>query len=394
MPHRPEIRLTGAVGPQSETDGFVPRLESLRGVAALIVAMYHIGQSPVGGSYLLIANPRPPTSVASVRLLRTFLDLTDGTAAVIFFLVLSGFVLTQSLARGPQQPGFLARRFVLARLFRIYPAVFASILVFAPVDMIAWGSSPDLGTMMANMLLWKRTLNGAMWSLQLEVLAIPLILAAYLVRARWLRRGPSIVLFMALLLVGLSFSRGWGDLLKPNGPGLHFMYAFLFGALAADFGRGLAGRLTTIRTSLGVGASIMVFMMACPLLGSTSNWRVIIEAASAAALVALVSFGPRVALLGLLDTRPMHYLGRVSYSFYLLHPLTLAVLWQIPGPLSWLLDRGVPSLVLAFLLLGASTAVTAVLAGLSYTYVEKPGIAAGLMIFRRPPIIAPAGESP
>jgi peptidoglycan/LPS O-acetylase OafA/YrhL len=382
------------VGPRSETNGFVPRLESLRGVAALMVAMYHIAQSPVGDGYLLMANPRPPTSVASVRLLRTLLDLTDGTAAVIFFFVLSGFVLTQSLSRGPQQTGSLCCRFVLARLFRIYPAVFASVLVFAPVDMIAWGGNADVGTMVANMLLWKRTLNGAMWSLQLEVLAIPLILAAYLVRARWPHRGPSIVLFMALLLVGLSFSGEWGGLLQPNGPGLHFMYAFLFGALAADVGRSLSGRLTRSRASLGVGASIMVFMMACPLLGPTSNWRVIIEAAGAAVLVALVSFGPRIALLGFLDTRPMHYLGRVSYSFYLLHPLTLAVLWQIPGPLSWLLDRGVPSAVLALLLLGASTAVTAVLAGLSYAYVEKPGIAAGRMIFRRPPVIAPAGESP
>ncbi len=75
--------------------------------------------------------------------------------------------------------------------------------------------------------------------------------------------------------------------------------------------------------------------------------------------MALVAHGPRVTALNVLDTRIMHFLGRVSFSLYLLHPLTLIVLWHIPGS-------------------------TAIPAAIFRQYIERPGISAGRLLLSQP----------
>jgi peptidoglycan/LPS O-acetylase OafA/YrhL len=370
--------------PPRPTENFIPRLEALRGVAALIVAASHIGTIPVGDGHMLVANPRPVDSVVVGFLLRTSVHLTDGLQAVSLFFVLSGFVLTLALSRGGTEPALLSCRFAIARLFRIYPAVIASVAVFA-VALLVTGSQPrlTLGRVVADMLLLDTSLNGVMWSLQLEVLAMPLILTVYLVRLRWSRQAVHVVAILALLLVALSFTGSWTRLLAPFGPPLGPSYAFLFGVLIADAGPRIAPMLTTRRATLAATAAIALFFAARPVLGPASNWRMIANAYGAAALILIVSYGPQIRLLSVLDTRVLRFLGRVSYSFYLLHPLTLIALSQVSAVLVFLLDLGVPELVLAPTLLAISTAIAAALAGISYAHVERPGIAAGRALIRR-----------
>src|SRR3982750_1759921 len=81
--------------------GFVPRLESLRGIAAVSVAGYHIA-----AIYWQV--------------------IPTGLNAVVMFFVLSGFVLARSLEKNPS-PG----AFVLSRVYRLLPPAAAAVLLFA-----------------------------------------------------------------------------------------------------------------------------------------------------------------------------------------------------------------------------------------------------------------------
>ena len=62
---------------------FIPRLESLRGMAALLVGFYHCG---------LMYLPFPPSGVS-----RVYFGFGNGMGCVVVFFVISGFVLARSL---------------------------------------------------------------------------------------------------------------------------------------------------------------------------------------------------------------------------------------------------------------------------------------------------------
>jgi peptidoglycan/LPS O-acetylase OafA/YrhL len=109
-------------------------------------------------------------------------------------------------------------------------------------------------------------------------------------------------------------------------------------------------------------------------------------------LITTVAYGPQIRLLTVLDTRPLRYLGRVSYSFYLLHPLTLIAL-SLPAVTAFCSSTAMPPGILAACLLPISAAFAAGLAGISYALVERPGIAAGQALLRQfqpRPAAAPA----
>ncbi len=100
-------------------------LDSLRGVAAFSVLLYHCYLV----SYLL-QNSIDNTLATLSFPLRTIISLsinlfTSGHSAVILFFVLSGFVLTISLLTRKQS----YKTFILRRIFRIYPVLFISIII-------------------------------------------------------------------------------------------------------------------------------------------------------------------------------------------------------------------------------------------------------------------------
>jgi peptidoglycan/LPS O-acetylase OafA/YrhL len=86
---------------------FLPRLEALRGLAALTVALVHVTLP------WLTVRPRGVLDEAGMLALKA---MSNGFGAVVAFFVISGFVLARSLDRD-----FDPRRFVRARIFRLYP---------------------------------------------------------------------------------------------------------------------------------------------------------------------------------------------------------------------------------------------------------------------------------
>ncbi|MBA7659106.1 hypothetical protein ES703_67071 [subsurface metagenome] len=209
--------------------GFLPRLESLRGVAAVSVVGYH-----VAAIYWQI--------------------IPTGLNAVVMFFVLSGFVLARSLEKNPS-PG----AFFLSRVYRLLPPAAAAVLLFASLYWLfgyrVGGTDLGLVNVLLNALMIKSDINSVMWSMTVECAATPLILGASWALARY---GVTPLIVVCVFLFGLSF---WGPYVHLLGEytNLAPLYAFVMGVLA--YGRGqdfLQLMSTRVQQVLSVGAVILM----------------------------------------------------------------------------------------------------------------------------------------
>jgi peptidoglycan/LPS O-acetylase OafA/YrhL len=127
----------------------------------------------------------------------------------------------------------------------------------------------------------------------------------------------------------------------------------------------------------------VIFFLPRPLFGMSTKWAPLVETCASGGIIAALAFGADARFGQVLDRPLFRLYGRISYSFYLLHPLTLIVIWNIPEQVSWLLARGVPSVVVAISLGVVSTAAITPVAWLNWRFIEVPGIAAGRRLLRR-----------
>jgi peptidoglycan/LPS O-acetylase OafA/YrhL len=124
----------------------------MRGIAALTIALMHVS---VAFAYFPFAE-RPGRNFLDRAGLFVIHALSNGYGAVVAFFVISGFVLARSLDRKFDIP-----RFVIARVFRLYPAVIVTIAIFAAIY-YAFGFSfyPKASfeplNVLANMLILRR----------------------------------------------------------------------------------------------------------------------------------------------------------------------------------------------------------------------------------------------
>jgi peptidoglycan/LPS O-acetylase OafA/YrhL len=352
---------------------FSPRLEALRGCAALSVAAFHCWQTKwtdeSGQTVTFLSSCGGKGSAESLCTLS--LNIAgNGLGAVILFFVLSGFVLSGSLHRGQSD----ATRFVTARLFRIYPAVFASVAIFAAFNWATRLASPqpyDIVTMVRNALLLDVSIDGVMWSLQLEMIAIPILLIGFRLWRRW-GVAPLVVLYITL--VALSFVGGWQRLIGEPGE-FGMIQAFIPGMLAYVLAPRVVARWTPRTATVAFTIVAASFLASRPLIHGVW-WSPIAEAAFGAIGVAILAFSSPGGIAKVFDLRLFLFFGRISFSFYLLHPLTLLVMWNMPGLRAPLAAAGLPPVVIAVVLFVSSVAVVTPLALAMYHWIERPGIEA------------------
>jgi peptidoglycan/LPS O-acetylase OafA/YrhL len=371
------LRRTAALHrPSTE---FYPRLESLRGLAALMVAGFHCFQSAWLDSAGvlhdgLVGWPTRTGERWDVAGL-VWAGLWNGEGAVIIFFVISGFVLSGSLMREGRGFASLSLSFALARIFRIYPAAFATIAFFA---LAFWASGAALGDVAAyspwqllcNALLIQTDINGVMWTLQVELIAVPLLLAVFLGWRSW---GLSVPVTILAALTILLFYKPWSQTF-PFG---RHIVAFMPGVLVFLFGRTLAHRLSP-NTAQGLFVlSTVSFFAGIPIVGFWNAWTIVIVMTLGAIIVALLAYAPLGGIGRLFDIPIVRFYGRISYSFYLLHPLTLLVTWHEPEKLGAIVQAGVPPGVVGCVLFIVSVATIAPVAWCSYVWIERPGVLAG-----------------
>ncbi|RLP87489.1 acyltransferase [Micromonospora sp. BL4] len=354
------MTVPAAAGRGAPTAGVANRLPSLTGlrwIAALLVFGFH------AGTMRIIAEPDYRAVVDAL--------FTLGLSGVQFFFILSGFVLVWSARPGQRRRDFWRRR--VAKIYPNHLVLWAAALLVA-----LWFADPiSPAAAVENLLLlqawdprpgWFYSVNTVSWSLSCEVffyLCLPLALPL-LRRARpallW-----ALVVAVPLLILALwpaqalvpEASRWWFTQIFPPVRSLEFW----MGAAAAELmrrgswrGPGLAGAsvifvVTWVAAAQWIRAELWTTLLAVAYLlvitaaadadvrGRRSPWR----------------------------SRPLVWLGEVSFSFYLVHVLVMTTV------LRWSGDWGVgftgwrgPAVVLGFLL------VTLFLAGLLHRYVETP----------------------
>lgn len=360
----------------------VTQLDGLRGLAALVVVACH-ALSTLPGIGNVVSGDRSAglTTAEAWAVFSPLHVLWNGTPAVHVFFVLSGFVLVLPFTR-PGAAGKWAQYYA-KRFFRLYLPAWASLAV-AVVLMAAiprsasplqspWAdiyvTDASVGQVLKDglLLLNASTINTPLWSLKWEVLFSLLLPAYVLVALRW-RRFWHVKIVLALLL---AFA---GALLDVEA--LSYLPIFAVGAI-------LGTERERIRELTGSWPRfVWFFVAAAGILLANAEW--ISPEQPIPGVEAFVTVGATLIVLlfvscrsakRLGDTAAAQWLGRVSFSVYLVHlPVILAgatLLRSVSLPLA----------------LAVSVAAAFVIAELFYRYVEQPShrlsMAVGRAVGRR-----------
>src|SRR4051812_24673193 len=103
----------------------MPELDTLRGVAILLVVLYH-------GLFWSLQDDRLTSSARQIGLL-----FRGGWCGVQLFFVLSGFLITGILIDAKGRPHYF-RTFYLRRALRILPALFLFIAILIVTRAVTW----------------------------------------------------------------------------------------------------------------------------------------------------------------------------------------------------------------------------------------------------------------
>lgn len=285
-------------------------LDSLRGIAALAIAYHHLGGEGVllGGTF-------------HARL----------AIAVDFFFVLSGFVIFASYHERLAQ-GFSAARFMLLRLGRLWPLHAAILLAFVALEFVplllgdgsgAFSGRQSLETLPANLLLLQTyvhpagmTWNGPSWSISVE---LGLYLLAAILLSRMPRLAPLVFATMATAAGITLMTVNWQehpDFAFGMTAALRGIGGFGLGVLAAWCWLRLPSREPWKRHARWLEPVTVVMALAVVMwpMGMLTNHI-------AFALLVFVFAFDAGALGRALSMRIFVWIGLISYSIYLVHPL-------------------------------------------------------------------------
>jgi peptidoglycan/LPS O-acetylase OafA/YrhL len=253
-------------------------------------------------------------------------DAFGGKAAVVGFLLVSGYSIAASLERS--QIGFYRRRFL-----RIYP-LYLGALVFAGVLQMTAGDLSTLNlptvvnggsgwfTLAGNVVLLQTfvvkpiAFDGPVWSLAVE--AFFYLLAPLFVRLRPKYLIAAVIFSAACYTLPRHTDRGFAYLVLSKLNALHYLWCWLLGFLL----RSHPVRAVAILAVLGVAP-----VLSCPDTSSGLGWLTYLLS------VGVIAAATRARMPAVLR-RGADYLGDLSYPLYLMH---------------------FPAFILALLYLGART---------------------------------------
>jgi peptidoglycan/LPS O-acetylase OafA/YrhL len=272
-----------------------------------------------------------------------------GLGGVILFFFLSGFFIDRVLSQDGNLTGYALRR-----LFRILPAYWVSIAVLLALAKLSGEAAYAPAAVLWNVLLVQDVMNaplitGVFWTLIIEA---RFYLVAPLVAGRRANFLIGVLLGVLLLNAAWAIARGYPSNL------LTYLAYCLTGMCVGRWHRGLL-------SSGGLAA-----IVACGVL-----WTAAFHPRSpiAVAVAVLVCAILLVCVLKYAIELPgFRLLGRVSYSWYLLHVGLGDLLFQIAD--RWEMSPALSTVPV--------TAVSLLVAWLSYRLVEQPGIAIGKRLER------------
>jgi peptidoglycan/LPS O-acetylase OafA/YrhL len=326
------VSSTASIAPDNRRLHWV---ESLRGVAVSAVFVHHLM------AHKQTASPQ-------------YLDL--GIFGVIAFFCISGYVIPYSAFRAKQNPAY---RFLITRLFRLYPAYWLS-LIFGAAVLGAGAVQFIVNLSMLQRFFGVSDVVGAYWTLQVEILFYVIIgglLFVKKVHLKHLYPGLSLMFgVIALLLACVRFYIGKKAPITPP-IGLAVMFAATTYYLHVSFA-------FLSKAKMIIFASLLTLLLSATfILGYSQDWgyqetphRFFAMFPLAVALFLLFS------KLGL-DHALLRFMGKVSYPVYLVHVPMIALLFPLFHNIAL---RYIVTIMLTLL---ASLLI--------HNFIEKPGIELG-----------------
>jgi peptidoglycan/LPS O-acetylase OafA/YrhL len=378
------------------TGGRIWSLDSLRGLAAVAVVIQH--SLLLMPQFLAIVNGSHTGWLAHILGYSPLHLFWAGNEAVIIFYVLSGYVLSEQFWSGKQKP-YLS--FVTSRWFRLYPAyiVIVSIVAalstvmiyFNGVDFVRWCSRlpgqlpycalsdwrPLSAPIAAEHLVMyvprpHSWLDPVLWSLIVEIqisMVFPLIILS-------LARFGSISIIGGIAVAALTVKASHYlpvSLATPTEPivtSLTYAWYFVLGAelcrrksLIASLSSKFSVLTQWCILTLGAAFLLKLWLFSfIPAVLTPIFW-----AAGASLIIVSVRHFPSVRAA--LEIPALRWVGERSYSLYLVHYPTMALL----AISTW---HRAPLWTVSVVLLPLSLFA----AHWMYRYVERPGIAAGKLL--------------
>lgn len=369
----------------------IESLDSLRGVAALIVVIFHCLTSYVifynGNNHVFENKAMEVITLTPLKI------LWAGNEAVLLFFVLSGFVLSLPVFNGKPQ---LYSAYIVKRFFRIYIPYLVIMLVstLLAVTFFDFKENAGLSEIYENRWDHKVTLkafvsflfmipeditnvNGVVWSLFHEM-RISIVFPLFVFIIYKFKFIKSFTLSMALIILGIALFQGlktltgnefvasiWSDFTMSA----WFTVFFVLGSFLAKY----RNRLEFInRTKWWVKLGMFVFSLILInskgfLIPLNLNFWMIQQGIALVGILILFTVILNSELADkLLTQKPLLWLGKVSYSLYLVHVPIIMVTTVFLGNL-------IP-LELSF---GVAVILSLVVAGIAYNWVEAPTIKIG-----------------
>jgi hypothetical protein len=338
-------------------------LDGLRGIAALTVYFSHlIGVFDLSKNQYFNTLQNSPLHI-----------FWDGASAVNLFFLLSGFVLTSPYLKDKNKINLAS--FYTKRIFRIYPAFFFSILfciitkefLFHPFkvgeysywinDFWKWNliKLPFKEFINTIILVGKNfnsdLFNPVVWTLRVEMI-MSFILPFFIFVALRTKLIFNLIFIAILFLCGKYTST-----------------IFYLGIILAIYGNSIVDYLNFKVNLFFIIILVLVatfFYTSRFSLNININWLNVLLSTIGSALIVLLAFKNGI-FNRILKSRPILFLGNVSYSFYLLHFPVLLVS-------SSLLEN------YKYLIFPISLSVSLFLSHLVYTFIEIPLIRVGKYI--------------
>ena len=290
----------------------VEHLDSLRGLAASAVLIHHC-----------LVQFRGPDQLG----INSFL----GRGSVLFFFVLSGFVLGKSLQKQAADtlPTYIA--YVCRRILRLYPAILITLLLFIGIHTLKPPMDPNFSSMLYG---WHRCVTTGRdwkwfageftllhfelcpvkWSLRVEFIC-SLLLPPIVALTHKSSRRTIIVLAISAGLLAPEFFAVFSNY-QPLG---HFLGPFKF--FFPFFIGYLISKTADLKNLIKHDCSVWILLLGGPTLISISTRSfgdlpvVIVLALALTSVVRCnIQWLKRLLLSG-----PLCFIGRCSYSVYLLH---------------------------------------------------------------------------
>lgn len=342
-------------------------IDALRAVAALLVVWLHVGDAFVR------FDPSANAAGNWFYLIPKSIDV--GRIGVVVFFLISGFVIPFSIQRDRAAP---LGSFVIKRLFRIYPAYWLSVPLGALTGFWIWGGHFSASDVLINLTLLQDIFSvqgaeGLYWTLLVEIVFYALCVALLLGNSLFnMRRVCALAIFLG---VGYSLAMlaTWIGTPVINANAAFWM---------VNLSMMLCG--TLYRSCVVDNGAAADPWLRAAVYGLLSYYLVILPL-GAVWVYGFAHSAPFSYALGLLvfimgtsivriRTRLTDWLGQISYSIYLFHPVIfMTLLWwllrQPPG--SWWRSQHLG----VYLLI--NTVLTIALADLVYRLVEKPSIRLG-----------------